>query len=448
MKRFPHVAVVGRTNVGKSTLFNRLLGNRQAITDNAPGVTRDLIYGDMTWGGRDITLVDTGGYDETAIDEIGRCVMDNVRQAAEESVVAIFVVDGLTGPTASDYEVLDLLRRRRIPAVLAVNKLDNINRDPLAADFYGFGLDPVIPISAVHGHGTGDLLDAVIERLPPEGEAEPETQGEVIRVAIVGRPNVGKSTLLNALCGHQRSIVTSVAGTTRDPVDTLVTHDGKPFLLIDTAGIRRAGKIDTNVERYSVLRARNVIERSDVVLLVIDAVEGVTETDARVFSLVDEMGRAAVLCVNKWDAVEKETGTAEACAKDVRNVLRFLRRAPILFLSAKTGQRVQKIFGLIDKVYASYIQRIPTGELNQFLDDIQQVKPATYKGKLPGIQYITQAMIKPPTFVLFCKEPRYLHESWRRYLINQIYDRYDFEGAPLVLRVRSSSQKGARGSAG
>lgn len=445
-ERLPRVAIVGRPNVGKSTLFNRLIGRRQAITDDMPGVTRDLIYGDTVWNGRDFTLIDTGGYDLTATDEIGLSVLENARAAANQASVIILMVDGLAGMTGGDEDILTEIRKRGIPVILAVNKIDNAEREVLMADFYQTGIDPVVPVSAAHGLGTGDLLDELVERLPAPGELPPPPEKEPIRIAIVGRPNVGKSTLLNRLCGEERSIVTSVAGTTRDPVDTLVEHKGREYVLVDTAGIRRAGKIRDQVERFSVMRAKRAIERCDVVLMVMDAEEGVTETDARVFSMADEMGRAAILCVNKWDSVEKETGTAEKFTKDVREVLMFLRRAPVLFLSAQTGQRVQKIFPLVEKVFENASRRIPTAEVNKLLEELLVKNPPSVNGKLPHIQYATQARSRPPTFILFCRDPRFVPESWKRFFVNQVYDRYEFEGAPVQLRVRSTSRKSSRRS--
>jgi len=434
--RKPVVAIVGRPNVGKSTLFNRIIGGRTAIVEDTPGVTRDRIYRDSTWLNRLFTLVDTGGIDFAGKDDsIPALVRKQAEIAMREADVIMFVVDGRAGLTAADEDVAEMLRRSRKPVIFVVNKIEDFhNKEPLA-DLYRLGLGEPLPVSAAHGLNIGDLLDAVIEYFPAQ-ETE-EAEPDIIKIAFVGRPNVGKSSLVNVILGQERVIVSAVAGTTRDAVDTPFEREGQRYTLIDTAGMRRRGNIDEDTERYSVMRALRAIDRCDVALLVIDAVAGVTEQDKRIAGYIQESGKGSIIVVNKWDLVEKDDKTMKKFEENIRSELGFMQYAPTLFVSALTKQRVVKIFEVVDFVAEQQTQRINTSVLNEVISEaVQLTPPPSEKGKRLKIFYCTQAAIKPPTFVFFVNNPELLHFSYRRYLENVLRKNFGFEGAPLRLTVK------------
>jgi GTP-binding protein len=451
--RKPLVALVGRPNVGKSTLFNRLIGQRLAIVEDEPGTTRDRLYGEAEWTNRAFILVDTGGLDVAATEKASqkgdqpealatssRDFVREIRQQAEiaieEADVVVFLVDARDGITAADRDVADILRRSNRPVVVAANKADNAERRLAAFEFYDLNLGEVYPISALHGTGTGDLLDAIVAHIPVVPEDE---DSEAIHIAIVGRPNVGKSLLLNALLQEERAIVSPIPGTTRDAIDTPLRWEGHDLILIDTAGIRRRGRIERGVEKYSVLRAINAIQRADVVLLVIDAVEGITAQDAHVAGFILEAYKSVAVIVNKWDVVpEKETGTMTTFTADVRGRLRFLDYVPVLFISALTRQRVNKILPLALAIANQRRLRIPTGELNRLLREAMTAHPAPNRqGRQLRFFYATQAEVEPPTFVIFVNDRELVHFSYERYLENCIRAVYPFEGTPLRLEFRN-----------
>ncbi|MDI3327383.1 MAG: ribosome biogenesis GTPase Der [Alicyclobacillaceae bacterium] len=431
----PLVAIVGRPNVGKSTLFNRIVGERIAIVEDKPGVTRDRLYAPANWNGRSFRVIDTGGLDWGDADSMARLVRAQAELAVEEASVIVFVVDGTEGLTPTDEEIAEYLRRSGKPVVLAVNKLDHPGRLENRYEFFGIGLGEPMPVSAEHGLGIGDLLDEVVERLP---ETEPEESWEdAIRVAVIGRPNVGKSSLVNRILGEERVLVSEVPGTTRDAIDTPFERDGRSFVLIDTAGMRRRGRIWEKTEKYSVLRALRAIERSDVCLLVIDGSEGIAEQDKRVAGYAVDAGRAVVVVVNKWDLVEKDDKTAIRMAERIRNEFPFMDWAPILFVSAKTGQRVGKILETVVRVSEQHALRIPTATVNQILEDaLLRVSPPSEKGRRLRIYYATQVGVQPPTFALFVNDPELMHFSYLRYLENQFRGAFGFEGTPLRFVVR------------
>jgi GTP-binding protein len=445
MSRAPFsVAIVGRPNVGKSTLFNRIVGERVAIVDDQPGVTRDVIARLYEWNGIPLRFLDTGGYETSSRGEIEVNVRRQIEEAIDLADALVLVVDITAGPTAEDEEAVAFIRRCGRPVVVAVNKADNFKREQEGLfDFLVWGFADVIPISAIHGHGTGDLLDAVVAMLPENpGEFELPDDEDVIKVALVGRPNVGKSTLLNRMAGQERSLVSSIPGTTRDPVDTLVEVEGQKYLLIDTAGIRRPGKIH-DVEKYAVSRGLLAVERADVVLLLIDSTEGITETDAHVFGLAHEAGRAAVIVANKWDLIQKETDTAGASVRDIYSKCKFLRHCPVQFISAKSGQRTQRLWEEIRRVYSAYSRRLPTSEFNEHLHAwISRRPPHGIHGRQPKIFYGTQVAIKPPTFSLFVKHPDALHLTYKRYLVNRMREDFDFEGTPIRVHIRENRARG------
>jgi len=437
------VAIVGRPNVGKSTLFNRIIGQRLAIVDDQPGVTRDVISRVFEWNGVPIRFLDMGGYETSSRGEIEISIRKQIEETVELADALVLVVDITTGPTAEDEDAVEFVRRCGRPVVVAVNKADTWEREQTGlTDFMAWGFDQVIPVSAIHGHGTGDLLDAVVESLPEHAaEYDLSEESEAIRVAIVGRPNVGKSTLLNRLVGKERSLVSSIPGTTRDPVDTLVEVEGQKYLLIDTAGIRRPSRIH-DIEKFSVGRGMLAIERADVLLLVVDGETGLTETDANVFGQAYETGRAAVIVVNKWDAVDRDTDTSGNCVKVIQEKLKFLRHCPIQFVSALTGQRTHKLWDEIQKVYAGYTLRVPTAGLNESLREwIARRPPHGIKGRHPKILYTTQVGVKPPTFALFVRNPDALHLTYKRYLMNRMRETYGFVGTPLRLLIRESKRR-------
>ena len=437
----PLVAIVGRPNVGKSMLFNRLVGQRLSIVEDSPGVTRDRLYAECEWRGRKFDMVDTGGIEPRTDSEILSFMREQAQIAIDAATVIVLVADIRTGVTAADKDVANMLLRSGKPVVLAVNKADATGAtDPAVYEFYSLGLGDPIPVSAVHGHGTGDLLDACLEYFPEEGEGEADE--DFIRVAVIGKPNVGKSSLINHILGEKRVIVSNMAGTTRDAVDTMYENKLGRYMFIDTAGIRRKSKVDERVEKFSVMRAQLAIERADVCLILIDAREGVTEQDTKIAGLAHEAGKASIIVVNKWDLVEKETGTMEKMRKEVLRDLSFMSYAPVLFISALTGQRTDRIFELINFVNDQSNMRISTGMLNNVLADAQaRVQPPTDKGRRLKIYYMTQTGIKPPNFVIFCNSRELFHFSYQRYLENQIRAVFGLEGTPVRVIIRQKGDK-------
>ncbi len=437
----PLVAIVGRPNVGKSMLFNRLVGQRLSIVEDTPGVTRDRLYAECEWCGRKFDMVDTGGIEPSTDSEILLFMREQAQIAIDAATVIIFVTDLRTGVTAADQEVANMLLRSRKPVVLAVNKADSTGDTDLGVyEFYSLGLGDPIPTSAVHGHGTGDLLDECLKYFPPAEEEEEEE--DLIKVAIIGKPNVGKSSLVNHILGEKRVIVSDEAGTTRDAVDTVYENELGRYMFIDTAGIRRKSKVDERVEKFSVMRAQLAIERADVCLIMIDARDGVTDQDTKIAGLAHEAGKASIIVVNKWDLVEKETGTMEKMRKDILRDLSFMSYAPVLFISALTGQRTNRIFELINYVNDQSNMRITTGMLNNVLADAQaRVQPPTDKGKRLKIYYMTQTGIKPPNFVIFCNSRELFHFSYQRYLENQIRSVFGLEGTPVRIVIRQKGDK-------
>ncbi|MBQ9347211.1 MAG: ribosome biogenesis GTPase Der [Oscillibacter sp.] len=437
----PVIAIVGRPNVGKSQLFNKLTGQRTAIVEDTPGVTRDRIYGTADWNGRSFILVDTGGIEPRTDSQILSFMREQAEIAIDNATVIVFLTDLRSGVTASDQEVANLLQKSGKPVVLAVNKVDSTGPvDPDFYEFYNLGLGDPVAVSAVHGHGTGDLLDACLQYFPPEdGE---ETEDEAVKVAVIGKPNAGKSSLVNRILGEERTIVSETAGTTRDAIDSRFENAQGAFVFIDTAGIRRKSKVEDAVERYSVLRATMAIERSDVCLILIDATEGVTEQDTKVAGLAHEAGKACIIVVNKWDLVEKDGKTMDHMRGEVHNALAYMTYAPILFISAKTGQRVDRLFAMINDAAEQAARRITTGMLNDVLADAQtRVQPPTDKGRRLKIYYMTQVGVKPPHFVAFCNDAKLFHFSYRRYLENCIRNTFGLEGTPIVLSVRQRGDK-------
>ena len=437
----PLVAIVGRPNVGKSMLFNRLVGKRLSIVEDTPGVTRDRLYAECEWCGRTFDMVDTGGIEPSTDSEILLFMREQAQIAIDAADVIVLVTDIRTGVTAADKDVANMLLRSRKPVVLAVNKADSTGiEDPAVYEFYELGLGDPIAVSAIHGHGTGELLDACLAFLPPQEEEEEEDDS--INVAVIGKPNVGKSSLINCILGEKRVIVSNVAGTTRDAVDTPFENDKGKYVFIDTAGIRRRSKVDERVEKFSVMRAQLAIERADVCVIMIDARDGVTDQDTKIAGLAHEAGKASIVVVNKWDLVEKETGTMEKMRKDVMRDLSFMSYAPVLFISALTGQRTDRLFELINFVNDQSNMRISTGMLNDVLADAQaRVQPPTDKGRRLKIYYMTQTGIKPPNFVIFCNSRELFHFSYQRYLENQIRSVFGLEGTPIRLVIRQKGDK-------
>ena len=438
----PLVAIVGRPNVGKSMLFNKLTGQRTSIVEDTPGVTRDRIYGECEWGGRHFSLVDTGGIEPDTDSEMLKFMRRQAEIGIELADAIIMVVDVRSGVTAADQDVATMLRKSRKPVCLAVNKCDSIGYvNPDVFEFYSLGIGDLFETSAVHGHGTGDMLDWVLENIPEEGETEEED--DIIKVAIVGKPNVGKSSLLNRILGEERVIVSNVAGTTRDAIDSYFENETGKYCFIDTAGMRRKSKVDDAIEKFSNMRSINAIERADVCLVLIDANEGVTEQDTKIAGLVHEAGKAAIIVVNKWDAVEdKETNTMRDKENDVRRDLAYMTYAPVVFLSALTGSRVDKIFQTIQDVHGQNTSRITTGALNSVLADATaRVQPPTDKGRRLKIYYMTQASTKPPHFVIFCNDARLFHFSYQRYLENQIREVFGLQGTPIRITIRQKGDK-------
>ena len=437
----PLIAIVGRPNVGKSMLFNKLVGQRLSIVEDTPGVTRDRLYAEAEWRNRKLDLVDTGGIEPSADSQILAFMRQQAEIAIQHATVILFVCDIKTGLTASDQEVANMLLRSQKPVVLAVNKMDQVGiTNPDIYEFYNLGLGDPIAVSAVHGHGTGDLLDACMEYFPPEDEEEEED--DVIKVAVIGKPNVGKSSLVNRILGEQRVIVSDMAGTTRDAVDSYFENQKGKYLFIDTAGMRKKSKVDDRIEKFSVLRATMAIERADVCLILVDANEGVTEQDTKVAGLAHEAGKACIIVVNKWDAIEKDDKTMDHMRQDIRRDLSYMTYAPIVFISALTGLRVDRLFDLINYVNDQASLRITTGMLNTVLADATaRVQPPTDKGRRLKIYYMTQIGIKPPHFVCFCNDAKLFHFSYQRYLENQIRSTFGLEGTPVRLTIRQKSDK-------
>ena len=439
----PVVAIVGRPNVGKSTLFNKLVGARLSIVDDTPGVTRDRIYGDCEWGGRTLLLVDTGGIEPYSDDIILKQMRRQAQLAIDSADVIILVTDVRSGVVSTDREVASMLQKSGKPIVLCVNKFDTVGEPPAEYyEFYNLGLGDPIAVSSVHGMGTGDLLDAVCEYLPPAEENEEED--DTVKVAVIGKPNVGKSSLVNAILGEDRMIVSDIAGTTRDATDSYVENKYGKFVFIDTAGLRRKSRVYDSIEKYSVIRARMAVERAQVCVIMIDAVEGFTEQDSKVAGIAHELGKACIIAVNKWDAVEKDGKTMDSYRKKLMNDFSFMSYAPIIFISAKTGLRLDRLFELIKYVDDQNAMRISTGRLNDLLADATaRVQPPTDKGRRLKIFYMTQASTRPPTFVCFVNRKDLFHYSYQRYIDNQIRSVFGLEGTPtrMIIRERESNKK-------
>lgn len=440
----PVVAIVGRPNVGKSTLFNKLVGKRLSIVDNTPGVTRDRIYGNCEWLGHNMLLVDTGGIEPFSDDVI----LSQMRRQAELAItsadVIIFVTDIRSGVVAADSEVASMLQKSGKPIILCVNKVDNIGAlPPEFYEFYNLGLGDPIAVSSVHGHGTGDLLDEVIKNIP-EGSFD-DADEDIVKVAVIGKPNVGKSSLINKISGEERAIVSDIAGTTRDATDTVIHNSHGDFVFIDTAGLRRKSKVDDQIEKYSVIRARMAVERADVCLIMIDANEGFTEQDSKVAGIAHDLGKACIIAVNKWDAVEKTGTTMDVQRKKLMNDFSFMSYAPIIFISAKTGQRLDRLFELIKFVDTQNAMRISTGKLNDVLSAATtRVQPPTDKGRRLKIYYMTQASTRPPTFVCFVNSKDLFHYSYQRYIDNQIREVFGLEGTPTRYVVREREKRNGK----
>ena len=439
----PIIAVVGRPNVGKSTLFNKLIGKRLSIVDDTPGVTRDRIYGDTEWQGKKVMLVDTGGIEPKTNDIILSGMRSQAQLAIDTANVIIMVCDMQTGVTATDAEIASMLLKSGKPIVLCVNKCDKIGDvPPEFYEFYNLGLGDPIAVSSVHGHGTGDLLDAAYDFLPDTDDVEDD---DVINVAVIGKPNAGKSSLVNKITGEERVIVSDIAGTTRDAIDSLVENKFGKFNFIVTAGLRRNSRVEDKIEKYSVIRAKMAIERSDVCVIMIDGVDGFTEQDSKVAGLALEEGKACIIAVNKWDIVEKDGQTMDNYRKKLMNDFSFMPYAPIIFISAKTGQRLDRLFELINYVRTQNTMRISTGKLNDILADATaRVQPPSDKGKRLKIYYMTQASTCPPTFVCFCNNAELFHFSYQRYLENQIRSTFGLEGTPVRFVIRERGDKNAK----
>ncbi len=437
----PTVAVVGRPNVGKSTLFNKITGKRISIVEDTPGITRDRIYAEAEWCGREFTLIDTGGIEPDSKDIILSQMREQANMAIEMADVILFMVNIREGMTAADKEVAAMLQKCGKPVLLVCNKVDNPGNPPMELyEFYNLGVGDPYPVSSIHGLGVGDLLDEVVSYFPPEEEGAEEE--DVIHVAIVGKPNAGKSSLVNYILGENRVIVSDIAGTTRDAIDSRYERDGQKYVIIDTAGMRKRGRINEDVERYSVARALGAVDRADVCLVLIDATEGITEQDSKIAGYVHEAGKASIIVVNKWDLVEKETNTMKNFKDRVKEGLNFMMYAPSMYISAKTGQRVGSLFDGIKEVLAQNSKRISTGVLNDVINEaIAMVQPPSDKGKRLKIYYATQASIKPPTFVLFVNNAELAHYSYIRYLENQLRAKFGFEGTPIKFLIREKNKK-------
>ena len=436
----PSVAIVGRPNVGKSTLFNKLTGRRVSIVDDAPGVTRDRIYGKAEWLGREFALVDTGGIESASKDEILSEMREQAGLAIDAADVIIFVTDIRSGVTASDGEVASILLKSGKPVILCVNKCDGLGDAPAELyEFYNLGLGEPFPVSSVHGHGTGDLLDEVIKHLP--GGEQDEDDGDVIKVAVIGKPNAGKSSLVNKVAGEKRVIVSEKAGTTRDAIDTKIEYNGEEYILIDTAGLRKKSRVSENVEKYSALRAYMAVDRADVCVIMIDAAEGFTEQDAKIAGYAHDKGKASVIAINKWDLIEKTDKTMREFTKKLETDFSFMKYAPFVFISAKSGQRIDKLFELIKYTCEQNARRISTGLLNDMLAvSTARVQPPSDKGKRLKLYYMTQASVKPPTFVIFCNKIDLFHFSYQRYIENQIRENFSLDATPIKIIPRERDE--------
>jgi len=432
----PIIAIVGRPNVGKSLLFNRLVGRRLSIVEDTPGVTRDRLYAETSWRGRDFLIIDTGGIEPHTDDEMLRFMRRQATAAIESADVIVFITDVRSGVTAADQDVTVMLKRSKKPVILCVNKCDSVGDPPADFyEFYGLGFDQILPISALHGHGTGELMD-LCDGLCPQEEELPD-EDDRISVAIIGKPNSGKSSLTNRMLGEERVIVSNIPGTTRDAVDTKLDNEHGKFVIIDTAGMRRKARVDEDIEKYSVMRSLMAVERSRVCLIMIDAEDGVTEQDTKIAGIAHEKGKACIIVVNKWDLVEKDGKTMQEFEKRVRQELKYMAYAPIIFISAKTGQRVDNLYELIKEVDAMSAMRITTGTLNDILRDaVMRVQPPTDKGRRLKVYYITQTGVRPPHFVVFVNKADLFHFSYRRYIENSIRDVYGLVGTPVRLTVR------------
>ena len=437
----PIIAIVGRPNVGKSTFFNKLAGKRIAIVEDTPGVTRDRLYFETEWNGRKLLMIDTGGIEPNGVDVMMSHIKNQAQIAIESADVIVFMTDSRAGVTADDAEIANMLRRSKKPVVLCVNKMDSTGAlPPEFYEFYELGLGEPYPVSSLHGTGTGDILDRVIELV--DDIEDDEEEDDSIKVAVIGRPNAGKSSLVNRLCGEERTIVSNVAGTTRDAIDTYIENEEGKFTFIDTAGIRKSGKIADNIEKYSVLRAELAVERSDVCIIMIDANEGVTAQDERVAGIAHENGKASIICINKWDSIEKDSKTLDEFKKKVRESLAYMTYAPVMFISAKTGQRTENLYGMIKYVNDEASKRVSTGMLNDVLNDaITRVQPPSDKGKRLKIYYMTQTGVKAPTFVLFVNNAELFHFSYQRYIENKLRETFGFEGTPIKLVIREKGDE-------
>jgi GTP-binding protein len=436
----PIVAIVGRPNVGKSTLFNRIMGRKKAIVENEPGVTRDRNYADVEREGKFFTLIDTGGFEPISKDRIFIQMREQCQLAMDESDVVLFVMDGKEGLTASDKEITNILRTLNKPVFYIVNKIDTSKHEEMALEFYGLGVEPIYSVSAEHGYGVGDLMDEVMKVLPQP--TEERWDQDVTKVAVVGRPNVGKSSLINRLLGYNRVIVDETPGTTRDTIDTFFERDGKKYVIIDTAGIRRKSRISLRLEKYSIVEALRTIDQSDVTLLLLDSKEKVTDQDSRIGGFIHEKGRGCILLVNKWDLIEKDSKTMVEYERNVRDDLRYLSYAPILFISAQTGQRVKKVLDVVDQVAGETKKRIPTSPLNKSFEQwVERTPPPLYLNRRVKMNYITQISIAPPTFLIYSNFPEGIHRSYERFLINQIRKAFSFEGVPIRLQFRKKRKE-------
>ncbi|MGM0413811.1 MAG: ribosome biogenesis GTPase Der [Bacillota bacterium] len=432
----PIVAIVGRANVGKSTLFNRFIGRRQAIVEGTPNLTRDRIYGNSSWQGREFVVVDTGGIEPGSDTGIKSKVLFQAKQAISESDLILFVVDDRTGMTPQDQEIAELLRRSKKEVIVVVNKVDQFIKGEEPWEFFSLGFEDVLPVSAEHGKNIGDLYEIIIEKLPEEIEKEKDEE-DILDIAIVGKPNVGKSSLVNYLIGSERVLVSSKPGTTRDAIDTIFEFKDRKFNLIDTAGLRRKSKVDWSVEYYSNLRAINAIERADVVLMMIDANEGVTDQDKKIVGYVHDAGKPVVLAVNKWDMIEKDTYTSQEYRDEIYYQLKFLNYAPVSFISAKTGQRVEEVLNLMEYVFDQASMRVKTGLLNEVIQEAVELRqPPAYKGKRLKIYYATQTAVRPPTFIVFVNDPDLVHFAYQRYLDNSLRENFGFIGTSLDIKFR------------
>ena len=434
------VAIIGKPNVGKSTFFNYLVGQRLSIVEDTPGVTRDRVYGETNWRGKDFTIIDTGGIEEKANDVISIQMRLQAELAIDVADVIVFITDVTTGITPDDRDIALMLKKSKKPIVLVCNKVDDFKKlENDTYEFYNLGLGRPYPISSAHAKGIGDVLDAIYEHLPEKDENDEDK--EYIKVAIIGKPNVGKSSLVNKILGENRSIVSNIAGTTRDAIDSKFENEHGKYIFIDTAGLRRHSKVEENIEKYSVLRTELAIERADVCLLMIDANEGVTEQDTKIAGLAHEAGKAVIIAINKWDEYGKENGTLENYTKDVYNKLSYLAYAPILFISAKTGQRVEKLFELINEVSNNNAMRIATSVLNELLAEaVAIVQPPTDKGKRLKVLYMTQVSTKPPTFAIFVNDKKLFHFSYERYIVNKLRQEFNFKGTPIRILVRERNE--------